>query len=44
MMQKRNIEQLENKMKLLELNIEEFKLEKMVSIYACIHKCNIISI
>ena len=34
MMQKRNVEQLENKMKLLELNLEEFKLEKMVYIYA----------
>ena len=35
MMQKRNVEQLENKIKLLELNLEEFKLEKMV------HMCNI---
>ena len=34
MMQKRNVEQLENKMKLLELNLEKFKLEKMVHIYA----------
>ena len=40
MMQKRNVEQLENKMKLLELNIEEFKLEKMVYIYVYIHMCN----
>ena len=43
LMQKRNVEQLENKMKLLKLNLEEFKLEKMVYIYVCVHMCNNIS-
>ena len=37
MIHKRNVEQLESKMKLLELNFEQFKLEKMVHMYAYIY-------
>ena len=37
MIHKRNVEQLESKMKLLVLNFEEFKLQKMVHMYAYIY-------
>ena len=36
MMHRVNVEQLEDSMKLLEKNLEEFKLEMMVCIYVCI--------
>ena len=43
MMHKVNVEQLENKMKLLGLNFEEFNSEKMVHMYTYVCMCNIIA-